>query len=87
MAKKPKHSFFDPNNAEASAIREACMEVRYFLFDLSSFNRYFMFDLGSFNRYFMLDLGSFNRYFMFDLGSFNGCYGFPAGRRREGCNI
>jgi 6-phosphofructo-2-kinase/fructose-2,6-biphosphatase 2 len=27
MAKKPKHSFFDPNNAEASAIREACMEA------------------------------------------------------------
>ena len=31
MAKKPKHSFFDPNNAEASAIREACMEVSFYI--------------------------------------------------------
>ena len=60
MAKKPKHSFFDPNNAEASAIREACMEVRYFMLDLGSFHRYFMLDLGSFNRYFMFDPGSSN---------------------------
>ena len=28
MAKKPKHSFFDPNNIQAKAIREGCMEVR-----------------------------------------------------------
>jgi len=27
MVKKPKHSFFDPNNIEAKAIREACMEA------------------------------------------------------------
>jgi len=27
MVKKPKHSFFDPNNVEAKAIREACMEA------------------------------------------------------------
>lgn len=26
-AKRPKHSFFDPNNPEAKAIREACMEA------------------------------------------------------------
>ncbi len=28
VVKKPKHDFFDPNNREAKAIREACMEVR-----------------------------------------------------------
>ena len=26
-AQHPKHSFFDQNNSEAKAIREACMEV------------------------------------------------------------
>ena len=28
VVKKPKHDFFDPNNREAKAIREACMEVK-----------------------------------------------------------
>ena len=27
MSKKLKHSFFDHNNREAKALREACMEV------------------------------------------------------------
>jgi len=27
MVKKPRHSFFDPNNREAKAIREGCMEA------------------------------------------------------------
>jgi hypothetical protein len=30
-AQHPKHSFFDVNNSQAKAIREACMEVAIWL--------------------------------------------------------